>query len=47
MKVLVYWSLGGIGGVQRFEALLTRALYELGLDVTALIPSKVDLDRVG
>ena len=47
MKVLVYWSLGAIGGVQRFEVLLTKALYELGLDVTALIPSKVDLDRVG
>jgi hypothetical protein len=43
MKVLVYWSLGGIGGVQRFEALLTKALYELGLDVTALVPSTVNL----
>jgi len=27
--------------------LLTKALYELRLDVTALMPSKVDLDRVG
>jgi hypothetical protein len=47
MKVLVYWSLGGIGGVQRFEVLLIKALYELGLDATALMPSNVDLDRVG
>jgi glycosyltransferase involved in cell wall biosynthesis len=47
MKVLVYWSLGGIGGVQRFEALFTKALYELGLDLTALVPSTVDLDRLG
>ncbi len=27
--------------------LLTKALYELGLDVIALMPSNVDLDRVG
>jgi hypothetical protein len=46
MRALVYWSLGGVGGVQRFDALLTKALYELGLDVTVLMPSNVDLNAL-
>jgi len=46
MRALVYWSLGGVGGVQRFDALLTKALGELGLDVTVLMPSNVDLNTL-
>jgi glycosyltransferase involved in cell wall biosynthesis len=46
MRVLVYWSLGGVGGVQRFDALLVKALGELGLDVTVLMPSSVDVNAL-
>ena len=46
MRALVYWSLGGVGGVQRFDALLVKALGELGLDVTVLMPSNVDLNAL-
>jgi glycosyltransferase involved in cell wall biosynthesis len=46
MRVLVYWSLGGVGGIQRFDALLTKALGELGLDVTVLMPSNVDVNAL-
>jgi hypothetical protein len=43
MRALVYWSLGG---VRRFDALLTKALGELGLDVTVLMPSNVDVNTL-
>jgi glycosyltransferase involved in cell wall biosynthesis len=46
MRALVYWSLGGVGGVQRFDALLIKALNELGLDVTVLMPSNVDANTL-
>jgi glycosyltransferase involved in cell wall biosynthesis len=46
MRALVYWSLGGVGGVQRFDALLIRALSELGLDVTVLMPSNVNVNTL-
>jgi len=46
MRALVYWSLGGVGGVQRFDALLIKALGELGLDVTVLMPSNVDVNTL-
>jgi hypothetical protein len=46
MRVLVYWSLGGVGGIQRFNALLTKALSELGLDVTVLMPSNVNVNAL-
>jgi len=46
MRALVYWSLGGVGGVQRFDALLIKALSELGLDVTVLMPSNVDANTL-
>ncbi|GAB6947439.1 glycosyltransferase [Vulcanisaeta sp. JCM 16161] len=39
MKALVYWALSGIGGVQRFDALLTRALLDLGIETSILVPS--------
>ncbi len=43
MKALVYWALSGIGGIQRFDALLTRALLDLGLETHALIPSSISI----
>jgi len=46
MRALIYWTLGGIGGVQRFNALLTKALSELGLSVTILVPSLSDLNNI-
>jgi hypothetical protein len=48
MRVLVYWSwlVDGVGGIQRFNALLTKALSELGLDVTVLMPSNVDVNAL-
>jgi len=46
MRVLVYWSLSGVGGIQRFNALLTKALSELGLDVTVLMPSNVNVNAL-
>jgi hypothetical protein len=46
MRVLIYWTLGGVGGVQRFNALLTKALSELGLSVTILVPSLSDLNNI-
>jgi len=46
MRALVYWSLGGVGDVQRFDALLIKALGELGLDVTVLMPSNVDVNTL-
>jgi glycosyltransferase involved in cell wall biosynthesis len=46
MRALVYWSLGGVGGVPRFDALLVKALGELGLDVTVLMPGNVDVNTL-
>ena len=46
MRALVYWSLGGVGGVQRFDALLTKALGELGLDITVLMPSNLNANTL-
>jgi len=46
MKALIYWTPSGIGGVQRFNALLTKALSELGLNVTILVPSLSDLNNI-
>ena len=43
MKALVYWALSGIGGIQRFDALLTKALLDLGLETHALIPASMDI----
>ncbi|WP_054842132.1 glycosyltransferase [Vulcanisaeta distributa] len=43
MKTLIYWALSGIGGIQRFNALLTRALLDLGIETSALIPSSLNL----
>ena len=46
MRVLVYWSLGGVGGVQRFDALLIKVLGKLELDVTVLMPSSVNVNTL-
>jgi len=46
MKIFIYWALGGIGGVQRFDAFMTKALHELGLDVTILIPSNINFHEI-
>jgi hypothetical protein len=33
MKTFIYWALGGVDGVQRFDVFMTKALHELGLDM--------------
>lgn len=48
MKVLVIWPVSGIGGVQRYNALLSKALLELGHDVHLLLPNTIspqDVER--
>ncbi len=46
MKALVYWALSGIGGIQRFDALLTRALLDLGIETHVLMSSSVNVKNV-
>jgi len=46
VRALIYWSLGGVGGVQRFDALLTRALLDLGVETHVLIPSSINIRSV-
>ncbi|WP_048062716.1 glycosyltransferase [Caldivirga maquilingensis] len=36
MRVLIYWSIGGIGGIQRIYTMLAKALTECGHSVTIL-----------
>ncbi len=46
MKSLVYWTLSGVGGIQRFDALLSRALLDLGVETHILAPSSMNVRQV-
>ena len=41
MRTLVFWPVGGVGGVQRYDALLSKALLDLGHEVHLLLPRAI------
>ncbi|WP_291767192.1 glycosyltransferase [Caldivirga sp. UBA161] len=46
MRVLIYWSINGIGGAQRLYVMLAKALMECGVNVDILTNNRINLKLI-